>query len=265
MVRAAIYIFCLVIFMTGYVRYIENSKIFFPAQKLSATPSQIGIKFDDVYFHTPDKVSLNGWFIPKAGARYTVLFLHGNGGNIGDRLDKIKIFYDIGVNIFIVDYRGYGRSKGRISEKGFYVDAQSCYNYLVNNLKIEPNRILVYGESLGGAAAIDLASKVAAAGLIIEGAFTSIKELGKTVHPFLTIFLLSDKFNSLTKIHQITSPKLFIHSSGDELVPFGLGQKLYKKAAPPKQLVELAGDHNNAFIESRGKYIGEIKKFIDNL
>ncbi|MBU1121523.1 MAG: alpha/beta hydrolase [Candidatus Omnitrophota bacterium] len=265
MVRVIVYILFFVFSMAGYVRSIENSKIFYPTKEIIETPRVLNVEFQDIYIKTSDNIKINGWFIPKPGARYTVLFLHGNGGNMGDRLDKINMFYDIGVNMFIVDYRGYGSSEGKVSEKGVYLDARFCYKYLVDDFKIAPEHILVYGESLGAAIAIDLVSNVEVAALITEGAFTSIKEVGKTVHPFLTLFLLSDKFNSLAKINHVTVPKLFIHSSSDELVPFSLGKKLYRKAVLPKQFVELTGDHNGAFIESQKKYIEAIKEFIDNL
>ncbi|UCD14872.1 MAG: alpha/beta hydrolase [Candidatus Omnitrophota bacterium] len=265
MVRIVIYLIVFILVMIGYVKCIEDSRIFFPVREIGATPAVLNIEFEDVYINTADNVKINGWFIPKSGAQYTVLFFHGNGGNIADRLDKIRMFYDMGLNLFIIDYRGYGKSSGRVSEKGFYIDAQAAYGYLVNTRRIMPDYIVLYGESLGAAVAIDLASNSQPAALIAEGAFGSIKEVGRAVHPFLSLFLIFDKFNSLAKVEGIGAPKLFIHSATDEIVPFSLGKKLYNRAVSPKQFVEITGGHNGAFLESQEKYVGSIKKFISNL
>lgn len=250
--------------MVIYVIHVENTRTFFPERDILLTPQSLDIEFQDVYLKTADNVKINGWFIPKEGALYTVLFFHGNAGNIGDRVDKIGMFYNMGVNMFIVDYRGYGRSLGRPCEKGMYLDARAAYDYLVNQQGVIPQSIIVYGESLGGGVAVDLTAKAQVGGLILEGSFTNIRDLAKKLYPFLSLFLISNKFNSLEKIKDVTVPKLFVHSRNDEVVPFSLGEKLYHQALPYKQIVELEGSHNTIHVDSQDKYVSAIKEFIGN-
>ena len=130
-----------------YIKYIERKSVFFPTDVISATPELVGLPFEDVYLDTQDNVTLHGWFLPHDGARYTILFLHGNGGNVGHRLEKLLILHRLGVNVFIIDYRGFGRSKGSPTEGGVYLDAQAAYTYLLKNKGVKRERIILYGES----------------------------------------------------------------------------------------------------------------------
>jgi fermentation-respiration switch protein FrsA (DUF1100 family) len=252
-------------FLFGYVKYIENKGIFYPVKEVEFDPSYIRLAFEDVYISTKDGFKINGWFIPSSNASYTILFCHGNAGNIGHRLDKINLLHGIGLNIFILDYRGYGRSQGKPSENGFYLDAQAAYDYLVNNRKIDPKKIILYGESIGTAVAIDLAAKVEVKAFIVEGAFSSGKDMAKRIYPFLPPLIFSNRFDSSAKIKKISAEKLFIHSREDEIVPLALAMKLYSFADAPKQFIEIYGGHNTAFLDAKEKYIFSIKSFIDNL
>jgi hypothetical protein len=254
---------CLII--VGYIKYLENKGIFFPQKGIEFYPSSVNIAFEDVYLKTEDKAKINGWFIPHNNAEYTLLFLHGNAGNIGHRLEKLLILRNAGVNIFIIDYRGYGKSQGNISEKGFYRDAKAAYDYLINDRSILPGQIIVYGESIGTAAVIDLAAKAKVRAVILEGAFSRGKDVANKFYPFLPAFIFSDTFNSLKKIKNIRVPKLFIHSRDDEILPFELADKLYKASPEPKEMVMIGGSHNTAFLDSREKYISSIKSFIEKL
>ncbi|MBU2044030.1 MAG: alpha/beta hydrolase [Candidatus Omnitrophica bacterium] len=265
MIRIVVYSLIVVLLMVGYVKYLESSNIFFPSKKIEYSPSSISLSFQDLYIQTEDNLKINGWFIPNPEAKYTLLFLHGNAGNIADRLDKLKLLYQVPVNIFIVDYRGYGRSQGKPSEIGLYLDAQAAYRYLVNSENIQPENIIVYGESLGGAVAMDLASAVKVKALISEGAFSSIRDMARVIYPWMPTFLLSVKFDSLAKINKIEEPKLFIHSRDDEVVPFNLGQKLYNAAREPKKFYQLSGGHNDAFLEVPEEYLAVIEQFINRL
>lgn len=265
MIKGIMYILvALGIFFAG-VKYIETKGIFFPVKEIMLTPEVINLTFEDVYIKTQDNVQINSWFIPHEGARYTMLFFHGNAGNNGDRLDKILLLYGLKVNIFIIDYRGYGKSEGAPSEKGIYLDAKAAYDYLVNDRKIKPEQIILYGESLGAAVCIDLASKVEVKTLILEGAFSRGRDMARIIYPFLPPFLFSNTFDSFSKIKEINAPKLFIHSINDEIVPFESAQKLYQAAKPPKQFIDLTGGHNTAFLDSKDKYTSSIKTFIENL
>jgi len=248
-----------------YIKHIESSAVFFPDKKIEFFPSQVNLAFEDVFFQTADGVKLNGWFIAKPNATYTILLFHGNAGNIGHRLDKLLALRQTGVNIFIIDYRGFGKSEGRISEKGLYLDARAAYDYLVEARQIPAAEIILYGESLGSAAAIDLAAKIKVKAIIVEGAFSKGRDMARRMYPFIPDFLFSDSYNSLKKIERIDVPKLFIHGRDDEIVPFELARKLYSLSQEPKEFVEISGGHNSAFMDSQEKYISAIASFIKNL
>lgn len=266
MFKAIGYVLAIVVLLVGYVKYLEIRGIFYPLRQIEFTPAFINLSFEDVYIETKDNIRLNGWFIPSGNAKYTILFCHGNAGNIQDRLDKISLLAGLGLNLFIIDYRGFGRSQGKPSERGLYLDAEAAYGYLVNNRGIKPEHIILYGESLGSAVVINLAaSGVKIAGLIAEGAFSKGKDMAREIYPFLPTFFFSDKFDSLTRIKKIDAPILFIHSKDDEIVPLALAEKLYRAAQPPKQLIQITGDHNNAFLLSRQAFLSSIASFIETL
>lgn len=262
MYKIIIYVIVIILLIWGYVKYIELRGIFFPAKTVEYTPAAIHLQFEDVYLTAEDGVKLHGWFIPHESAAHTLLFFHGNAGNIGHRLDKISMLHNIGINIFIFDYRGYGKSQGRPSEKGVYFDAYAAYKYLVNTRHVYPEQIILYGESLGTAVAIHLAKDVRVGALILEGAFSSGKDLGGVIYPFIPKIFLPDKFDSVTKIKEISAPKLFLHSTDDEIVPIALAKKLFMCAPENKYLIELSGGHNSAFIDSQDRYISGIAAFI---
>ena len=265
MLKITVIILFAVIAIFVYVKYLEARSLFYPSKKIEYTPAAIGLEFTDTYFKTKDGKTINGWLVPAKQAKYTILFFHGNGGNISHRLDKIKILNNIGLNIFIIDYRGYGKSEGKPSEKGVYLDANAAYDYLAKIKGISPDSIIVYGESLGGAVAIELCTKISAKALITEEVFSSIRDMGKIMYPYLPSFFVSDRFNSLARIEKINIPKLFIHSRNDNLVPFALSEKLYKKAKEPKRLAIISGDHNYAFLESEKEYTKALREFIQEL
>lgn len=265
MSKVIIYIIFLLGLIIGYTKYIEIKGVYFPTKEIEFSPEFIYLAFEDVYIETKDGFKINGWFIPHDNAKYTVLLLHGNGGNICHRLDKIGFLRSAGVNIFIIDYRGYGRSQGRPSERGIYIDARAAYDYLLTNRSIKPDEIILYGESLGTAVAINLASEIKVKALILEGAFSRGRDMAKKLYPFLPSFLFSDQFDSLAKIKKINTPKLFMHSIDDEIVPIDLAKKLYNASSGPKQFVELKGGHNNAFLDSKETYILSITSFVVRL
>jgi hypothetical protein len=246
-----------------YLRYFEKRNLYFPLRTIEATPEDINLDYESVTFMTKDGVQLVGWFIPAKTSRATLIFCHGNGGNISHRLEKIRIFNNLNLDVLIFDYRGYGMSEGSPSEKGLYLDAEVVYNYLVNEKRITTKKIVVYGESLGAAVAVDLASKHDLAGIIIEGGFTSVKDMAKKILPFIPTFIYASRFDSLEKIKNIKSPKLIFHSVDDEIVPFELGKKLFDAAAEPKEFVELRGGHNDAFLNSQDMFITKIDSFIN--
>ncbi len=260
-----IYILIGTIFMIGYLRYFEHKALYFPMREIELTPEIIDLSYKDIYFSTEDNIKLNAWFVPAKDSRFTVLFCHGNGGNICHRIEKIQMLNTLGLDVFIFDYRGYGKSGGRPSEKGFYRDVSAAYEYLIYEKKISPDRIVLYGESLGGAVAIDLAARARVKALITESTFSSTKDVARVIYPYFPVFLISSKFDSLDKIKNIKVPKLIIHSQNDEIVPFAQSEKLFNAAPEPKRRVILVGPHNSCFMDSEERYVAGIKEFLKHL
>jgi fermentation-respiration switch protein FrsA (DUF1100 family) len=260
-----LFLLAILFFFVLFLRFIERKNLYFPLREIEATPQNIALDYEDINLTTEDGVRIAGWFIPSEKARATVLFFHGNGGNISHRLEKIKILNDLNMNVFILDYRGYGESSGSPSENGLYSDAEAAYGLLVNKRGIAPPRIIAYGESLGGAVAVDLAGKREIGGIIMESTFTSVRDMARRLLPFFPTFLLKSRFDSLEKIKGIGVPKLILHSRDDEIVPLELGNILYREAAGPKEFVELQGGHNDAFLISQEVFIAAIDSFVNRV
>ena len=246
-----------------FVRYVERVSIFFPQKDMDLGPAQQGLAREDVYFKSGGRFLLHGWFFKNPSARTTLLFFHGNAGNISHRLDKIALFYQLGLNIFIVDYRGYGKSEGIPSEEGLYEDALAAFDHLNKRPDIDKGRIIGYGESLGGTVVIDLALKRPLAALILDSCFSSAADMAAQHYPFLPAFLLKTKMDSMNKVKDIRAPKLFIHSPDDEIVPWALAQKLYSAAQAPKTFLEIRGDHNGGYADSGDTYTAGIRDFLN--
>jgi fermentation-respiration switch protein FrsA (DUF1100 family) len=247
------------------MRYIERQSIYFPMREITDTPARVGLEYRDIYFKSADGTRLNGWFIPARNAKYTLVLAHGNAGNISHRIEKILIFHGLGLNVFVFDYRGYGRSEGQPSEKGLYQDLRAAHSYVVAEEKVPARDIILYGESIGGAVAIDLARRSEEGALITEDTFTSVKDMAGMAFPLVPNFIFSSKYDSLSKIKDVACPKLIIHSIDDEIVPFRQGEKLYAAAKEPKRFLKLRGSHNTAFMESDKEYVEGLKEFINKI
>lgn len=241
----------------------QEKMVFFPGKRLSDTPETAGLHYEDVYLVTDDDIKIHGWYVPHPDAQATLLFFHGNAGNLSHRLESISIFHDIGLAVFIIDYRGYGRSEGRPTERGTYRDAIAAWNYLVGERRLRPDEIIVFGRSLGGAVAAALAAKVTPAAVILESTFTSIKDMGKHYYPYLPVSWISRIHYPVDKyITSFKCPVLVIHSDQDEVVPARLGQRLFDSAPEPKMFLPVSGDHNNGFLLSRDAYVKGIQRFL---
>jgi hypothetical protein len=234
----------LFVLFVSFVWYLEETSVFFPAREITATPRDVGLKYEDVYFKTKDGLTLNAWFVPANRPYGTVLFFHGNAGSLSERVGKMRAFHELRFNILGVDYRGYGRSEGKPSEKGIYLDAQAACDYLLTREDVDPKKIIIYGVSLGGAVAVDLAARRPAAALIVDSSFSSAWDMAKWMYPFVPYFLVRTKMNSEDKIKSVQCPKLFIHSRDDDMVPYSLGMKLAETAPEPKLQVTINGPHN---------------------
>lgn len=242
--------------------YVERSIVFKPQKGIQTTPSAVGLRYQEAIVQTPDGIRLHSWYFPSPDSRKTLFFLHGNAGNIGNRLQKISFFLDLGMSVFIIDYRGYGASTGSPSEKGLYKDAQAAYDYLTRTLNVAPGSIIVYGESLGSSIAIDVAAKNRVAGLIVEGAYSSAADMSRHLYPMVPTFMMGIKMNNASKVDSILGPKLFIHSRSDEVVPFSLGQKLFDLAPEPKELVVIEGSHNDSFFKYQDQIRAKVEAFL---
>lgn len=241
----------------------QSGIVFYPSTQLYAVPSDLGMEFEDVGLQTEDGIALHGWYIPAPGARKTLLFLHGNAGNISHRGDSIRIFHDLGLNVFIFDYRGYGRSKGHPSEAGLYRDAWSAWSYLTQQRGAHADDILIFGRSLGGAVAAELAARVRPAGVIIESGFSSAADASRLIHPLLSrIVLLRYRFPAADHLAKASAPVLVLHSPDDQLLPIELGRRLFERAPEPKRFVALSGGHNDGFLQSMPGYARELERFL---
>ena len=232
-----------------YVYYMQSNLIYYPnmpGRDLVATPADIGLDYQDVEFVSEDNIRLHGWFIPNQDADATVLFFHGNAGNISHRLESIDIFNRLGLNVFIIDYRGYGQSEGKITEKGSYRDAEAAWRYLVDTHGIDEQQIIIFGRSLGASIAAWLASKHTPAALIIESAFTSVPAMGQRIYPFLPVrWLTRFRYDTKKYVKNISCPVLVAHSKNDEIIPYDEGREIFDAAPEPKTFLEMQGGHND--------------------
>ena len=237
--------------------------LYFPEKRQEATPEQIGLPFESVTFKAADGVSLHGWFVPAEAPRGTVLFFHGNAGNISHRLFFIELLNRIGMNTFIFDYRGYGLSEGKPTEAGTYLDGQAAWAYLVSDRKIPAGEIVIQGRSIGGAIAARTARDVKPAALIVESSFTSVPDIGAEVYPYLPVRWLSRfDYSTLDYLRGMSCPVLIVHSPGDEIIPIGHGRRLYEAAPSPKSFLELRGGHNDGPVVSGSLYSAGLEAFI---
>jgi fermentation-respiration switch protein FrsA (DUF1100 family) len=239
--------------------------IFVPDSELVWTPADFGLEYEDVQFSTVDGVRLHGWYV--AGPRpENLLWFHGNAGNISDRLDNLRLLHEqVGTSVFIFDYRGYGHSAGQPSERGLYEDARAALQYLANERSISGDTLVYFGRSLGSAVAIDLAKETPPRGLILETPFVSIRAMARSLFGPLAVVAPSG-FDNLSKIAQLTCPKLFIHGDADSLVPYLQGRQLFEAAPPPKAFYTIRGaDHNDTYIVGGPTYFRRIREFIEGL
>ena len=261
--RISLSILIFSIFIFVYLRYFEKKGIYYPSKDIVLSPADVDIKYEDIFFETEDGLRLNAWFIPTENPRGILLFCHGNAGNISHRIEIIEIFNKLNLDVFIFDYRGYGRSQGNPTEQGLYQDAQAAYKYLLSRRDVDKEAIVIYGKSIGANVAIELASKVNAAILISESGFTSAYDMGKKLFPYLPIkWIITTKFDALEKIKNITIPKLIIHSKDDEIIPFKLGRRLFESAPGPKEFYQMQGTHNEAIFMAREEYSLRLDRFL---
>lgn len=237
--------------------------VYYPVKDLLFTPADAGLQYEEVFLATTDGEQLHGWFVPHPGSPRVVLFLHGNGGNISHRLDWLRLFHDLGLSIFTVDYRGYGRSTGQPSEQGTYHDARAAWEWLIGRGHA-PADIVLLGESLGGGVASWLATETEPGALILVSTFTSIEDMGRHYYPWLPVrWLARIHYPTLERIGRVRAPILVMHSPDDEIVPYGMSLRLLEAAGPRAAFLELRGGHNDAPWDGVPDFAGRLRAFLD--
>jgi fermentation-respiration switch protein FrsA (DUF1100 family) len=255
-----------------WFRVNEDHLLFFPdTGPLPPPPSLLGDQAKTLHFRSPDGPRLAAWVVPPPGldsAALWVLILHGNAGDIASpgRPEHDRQLHDLGLGVLAMDYRGYGESEGVPSESGLYADAHAAYDVLRDTVGIPAKRIVIYGHSLGAAVAVQLATTVEAAGLILEGAFTSVPDRGKELYPWLPVhWMVRNRFNSLGLIGQIRMPLLIIHGRDDATIPIAHGRRLFAAAPEPKTFLDVPGGHDDAFQTGAVQYQTGIRRFAASL
>ena len=259
---AAVYLlFCAVLF------FLQDGMIYQPLREVGLTPSAIGLQYEDIEFRTPDGVALHGWFIPAEGLSGGVLlFFHGNAGNISHRLDSIGIFHDLGLDVFIFDYRGYGLSGGKPSEEGLYADGRAALDFLLLEKGYSLKEVIVFGRSLGGAVAAKISCGSTPAALILESSLTSLAALASKVAPLFPVrFLLRSGYGTDLFLPDAGCPVLIVHSPEDEIIPYSHGTELFELAPTPKTFLSIRGDHNEGFLLSGQLYIDGLASFLSSV
>jgi fermentation-respiration switch protein FrsA (DUF1100 family) len=244
----------------GFVMLFEDSFIYFPTKgHVGAGPGE------DVFLTTSDGVRIHAWHVTHPDAKVTLLWFHGNAGNLAGRRDMLLELRDLPANVLAVDYRGYGRSEGSPSEAGLYADARAAYDWLC--ARIPAGRIVVFGKSLGGGPACELAAEVPCGGLILQSTFTRAPDMASRVMPlFPARWFMRTKFDNLAKVPRIACPKLFVHSRDDEIIPFPMGERLFAAAAEPKEAAWFDGaGHNDLWVTRRREYYARLSGFLGRL
>ncbi len=246
----------------------QDRLIYFPDPEVTATPAALGLAYDSVIFTAADGVTLHGWYLPADPKQPTVLFCHGNAGNIGNRLVFIDHWRRRGLGVLLFDYRGYGQSQGRPSEAGLYRDAAAAWRFLTRDKRVAPGDIVVYGRSLGGAVAAHLAGHVPKTpkALVLDSSFTSLAAVATRLYPWLPVErLLRHRYPTAEHLQKVEAPVLILHSRDDELIPMAMGEALYSLAPQPKALVALRGSHDGVVRDSTEALFDGLAAFLADL
>lgn len=264
--KIAILIVVTVLILFTWARVQEKSALFFPTADLHTTPADVGLPYDDVSLMSHSN-KIHGWYLPGPDTR-VVLWMHGNAGNIADRVGMAAVMNrKLGVSSFLVDYRGYGRSEGRPTERGLYEDAEAAFMWLTEKKGIDPSSIILYGHSLGSAVIVDLALGTGkeAGGLVLESPFTCARDMARLIYGGLPVdWLMSLKLDNAGRIQGVTVPVLVIHGVEDGTIPFAMGKKVFDSAPEPKTFLPVVGaDHSDCYIFGGEKYWEAWKDFIE--
>lgn len=229
-----------------YMALFEDQFIYFPSRELDATPAEFGMQHEELLIATDGELTLCGWYMPVPLSTHAVIHFHGNAGNISHRLSLYRRWQAMGLSVYAIDYRGYGRSEGEPSEAGLYEDARAAWRDATMRLGLKPNSIIIAGRSLGAAVAAKLATEVQAAGVVLETPFSNIPDMAAHHYPWLPLrFLAGSRYDTKALVHDIHQPLLLIAARNDTIAPPQMAEAIFQEANEPKQKIELAGDHND--------------------
>ncbi len=254
--------------LLGYVglRALEKKLIYFPPRYPAGfpPPQSYAGEVEDIWLQTSDGVKINAFFRPDSESKKVILWFHGNAENIGYGLVQMRTLAKVGANILAVDYRGYGRSEGRPSESGVYRDADAAYDYLVKERGFRPDDIVLYGHSLGGAVAINMASRRPCGGLIVQSSFTNARAMTREIFALpLVEYLVMSRFDSERRIRNLHVPVFIVHGTADDVVPIAMGERLFAAASEPKRFYRMEGAGHNNLVEAGGEgFIACLKEFL---
>ena len=242
-----------------------NQFIYFPERTIFQDPGDFGLEFEDVYLETSDGVRIHGWFVPGSGGT-TLVWFHGNGGNISHRVDNIAgLNRRLGVGILIIDYRGYGLSEGSPTEQGTYLDAEAAMAHVLSRPDVDPERVVLFGRSLGCAVAAEMAARHDVYAVVLESPFTSVSAMARRAYPFLPGLglLTGNMYDTLDKASRIEAPVMLLHGDSDEIVPFEMGREVFEAAPEPKRFYRIRGaGHNDTYAVGGAPYLDALGSFL---
>ena len=251
-----------------HMSFLDQMMVYFPERELSATPADVGLAYEDVSLTAADGTKLRGWHVPGESST-TLLWLHGNAGNISHRVDNIAMLVrNTGFGVFIIDYRGYGRSEGKPSEKGLYMDAEAAFEHMTSDLDLDPEEdIVLFGRSLGVGVAVEMATRHRVRSVVVESGFTSVREMSKSsgmgALSILLLPLIDARYDSLSKMGSTLSPVMVIHGDRDEMVPFEMAEKIFAAAPEPKRFYAIPGaSHNDTYVVGGEAYFKALRDFV---
>ena len=252
-----------------FVLFAERSFIYFPMKAFEDPAWFQAAGFEDLHLTAEDETRLHGLFLPGPAAKVTVLISHGNAGNISHRTERALLFREwLDANVLLYDYRGFGRSEGAPDEPGTYQDARAAYKHLVESRGIPPAQIVLFGESLGCAVTLELASNHPSAAVVLEAPFTSVPDMSRLVFPMLPVgAFIKNRYDNLSKIGRLRTPVLVMHGDRDEVVPYWMGERLFASAREPKRFFKIVGaGHNDTYTAGGDAYRNALVQFVrDNV
>lgn len=250
----------------GMRGWIVDRMLFLPTPGVDATPGRLRVDAEEVFLSTEDGVRIHAFHLPAPRATRAILYLHGNAGNASHRLPIGALLADLGAHVLLLDYRGYGRSEGRPDEAGVYADARAGLRHLVEERGLPERRVVLFGSSLGGAVAVDLAQGRDLAGVVLESTWSSLSDVAANAFGPLARPFTRGSFDSLRKIARLRSPLLFLHGDRDDIVPLALGRRLFEAAPGPKAFEVLRGAGHNDLLEVAGRaWLERIRRFLDEV